>query len=85
MDVTRERISRILELREKLLSFQTGFYLVHAAEQDSRKTKIKFSFVKVRQGVQTVDNVLQNSRPSLRSCASTCGTDMAATLRVFRH
>ena len=31
MDVTRERISCILELREKLLSFQTGFNLVIAA------------------------------------------------------
>ena len=31
MDVIRERISRILELREKLLSFQTGFNLVNAA------------------------------------------------------
>ena len=31
MDVTRERISRILELRETLLSFQTGFNLVSAA------------------------------------------------------
>ena len=31
MDVTRERISRILELREILLSFQTGFNLVIAA------------------------------------------------------
>ena len=31
MDVTRERISRILELREILLSLQTGFNLVHAA------------------------------------------------------
>ena len=31
MDVTRERISRILELREMLLSFQTGFNLVNAA------------------------------------------------------
>ena len=31
MDVTRERISRILELRETLLSFQTGFHLVNAA------------------------------------------------------
>ena len=31
MDVTRERISRILELREILLSFQTGFNLVSAA------------------------------------------------------
>ena len=30
-DVTRERISRILELREILLSFQTGFSLVNAA------------------------------------------------------
>ena len=30
MDVTRERISRILELREILLSFQTGFNLVSA-------------------------------------------------------
>ena len=30
MDVTRERISRILELREILLSFQTGFSLVNA-------------------------------------------------------
>ena len=32
MDVTRERISRILELREMLLSFQTGFNLVNAAD-----------------------------------------------------
>ena len=31
MDVTRERISRILELREILLSFHTGFSLVNAA------------------------------------------------------
>ena len=31
MDVTRERISRILELRERLLSIQTGFNLVNAA------------------------------------------------------
>ena len=31
MDVTRERISRILELREIFLSFQTGFNLVNAA------------------------------------------------------
>ena len=31
MDVTRERISQILELREILLSFQTGFNLVNAA------------------------------------------------------
>ena len=31
MDVTRERIDRILELREILLSFQTGFNLVDAA------------------------------------------------------
>ena len=31
MDVTRERISRVLELREILLSFQTGFSLVNAA------------------------------------------------------
>ena len=31
MDVTRKRISRILELREMLLSFQTGFNPVNAA------------------------------------------------------
>ena len=31
MDVRRERTSRILELREILLSFQTGFNLVSAA------------------------------------------------------
>ena len=31
MDVTRERISRSLELREILLSIQTGFSLVNAA------------------------------------------------------
>ena len=31
MDVTRDCISRILELRETLLSFQTGFNLVNAA------------------------------------------------------
>ena len=31
MDVTRERISRILELREILLSIQTGFSVVSAA------------------------------------------------------
>ena len=31
MNVTRERISGILELREILLSFQTGFNLVNAA------------------------------------------------------
>ena len=30
MDVTREYISRILELRDILLSFQTGFSLVSA-------------------------------------------------------
>ena len=32
MDVTRERISRILELTEILLSIQTGFSLVNAAD-----------------------------------------------------
>ena len=31
MDVTRERICRVLELREILLSIQTGFSLVNAA------------------------------------------------------
>ena len=31
MDVTREHISRILELREILFSIQTGFSLVNAA------------------------------------------------------
>ena len=31
MDVTRERISRILELTEILLSIQSGFSLVNAA------------------------------------------------------
>ena len=31
MDVTRERISCILELREILMSFQSGFNLVNAA------------------------------------------------------
>ena len=31
MDVTRERISRILELRDILLSFKAGFNLVNAA------------------------------------------------------
>ena len=31
MDVSKEHISRILELREMLLSFQTGFNLVNAA------------------------------------------------------
>ena len=31
IDVTREHISRILELRKVLLSFQTGFNLVSAA------------------------------------------------------
>ena len=31
MDVTREHLSRILELREILLSFQTDFNLVNAA------------------------------------------------------
>ena len=31
MDVKRERISRILELREILLSFQTSFSLINAA------------------------------------------------------
>ena len=31
MDVTRERISRFLELKEILLSVQTGFILVNAA------------------------------------------------------
>ena len=31
MNVTREHISRILELREILLSFQTGFNLINAA------------------------------------------------------
>ena len=31
MNVTRERISNILKLREMLLSFQTGFNLVNAA------------------------------------------------------
>ena len=41
MDVTKEPISHILELREILLSFQTGFNLVSAAVvcADERKQK----------------------------------------------
>ena len=35
MDVTRERISRILEVREILLSFQTGFMLRTCYQQES--------------------------------------------------
>ena len=35
MDVTRECISRILELREILLSFQTGFSLVSILAESS--------------------------------------------------
>ena len=31
MDVTGQRISRIVEMREMLLSFQTGFNLVNTA------------------------------------------------------
>ena len=31
MDVTRERVSHVLELKEMLLSFQTSFNLVNAA------------------------------------------------------
>ena len=31
MDVTRERISHVLELREILLSFKTSFNLINAA------------------------------------------------------
>ena len=31
MNVTRERVSRILDLRETFLSFQIGFNLVNAA------------------------------------------------------
>ena len=34
MDVTRERISRILEPTEILLSFQTGFNLFNAAVEE---------------------------------------------------
>ena len=45
MDVTRERISRILELREILLSFQTGFSLVNSAvacaDSDTAPVKIE--------------------------------------------
>ena len=32
MDATRERISRIAELRDMLLLFQTGFKFVNAAD-----------------------------------------------------
>ena len=35
MDVTRERISRILKLRKILPSFQTGFSLVNAILESS--------------------------------------------------
>ena len=45
MDVTRERISRILELREILVSFQTGFSLVNSsvacADLDTATVKIE--------------------------------------------
>ena len=39
MDVTKERISRILELREKLLSFQTDVILVSAAVARAMRNK----------------------------------------------
>ena len=35
MDVARERTSSILELREILMTFQTGFYPVNAAVDNS--------------------------------------------------
>ena len=44
MDVTRERISRILKLRKILPSFQTGFSLVNAAVATS-ETRLMRSLV----------------------------------------
>ena len=46
VDVTRECISRIMELREILLSFQTGFNLVNVAivcaeQEKTDKEKIR--------------------------------------------
>ena len=41
IDVTGERISRILKLKEILMSFQTGFNLVNAA------VAINISFISV--------------------------------------
>ena len=39
LSVTRELIGRILELRETLLSFQTGFNLVNAFEGDTNRNE----------------------------------------------
>ena len=41
VDVTRERISRILELRETLLSFQTGSNLVNEPQRGAVDAEIK--------------------------------------------
>ena len=43
MDVTRERIGRILELREMLLSFQIGFNLTFGKLKTIKQTTTKNS------------------------------------------
>ena len=43
MDVTRKQISRILELTEMFLSFQTGFNLVNAAVVCAIQVSVFFS------------------------------------------
>ena len=52
LDVTRERTSRILELREILFSIQTGFSLVNAAVVTAHSKSNEVIYRKKVEGVQ---------------------------------
>ena len=64
IDVTRERISRILELREILLSIQTGFSLVKAA--------VACAFLKSVSGLEPSSDKTEPSYLKLVTVSSFC-------------
>ena len=85
MDVTRQRISRILELREILLSFQTGFSLVNAAVNNaaftiSHPSKVMLKIILNRLKPQA-EKIIAEEQAGFRAGRST--TEQIFDLRIL--
>ena len=72
MDVTREHISRILELREILLSIQTGFSLVNAA--------VVCAILESISGLEPLSVIIEPSYVQLVTVASFCPFTLISVL-----
>ena len=71
--MTRERISRILELREILLSFKTGFSLVNAA--------VVCAFLESISGLEPSSVINQPRYLKLVAVSSFCSFTLISVLR----